>query len=71
MICAVLAFASSFTLAHGLLAWGLTFPVLLRGAAGTALAILAFLVAGLLRALRYRLFLGLPKARLSSRLRAR
>ena len=29
VICAVLAFASSFTLAHGLLAWGLTFPVLL------------------------------------------
>jgi hypothetical protein len=29
VICAVLAFASSFTLAHGLLAWGLMFPVLL------------------------------------------
>ncbi len=29
VICAVLAVASSFTLAHGLLAWGLTFPVLL------------------------------------------
>ena len=28
-ICALLAVASSFTLAHGLLAWGLTFPVLL------------------------------------------
>lgn len=27
-ICGALAFASSFTLAHGLLAWGLTFPVL-------------------------------------------
>jgi hypothetical protein len=29
VICAALAVASSFTLAHGLLAWGLTFPVLL------------------------------------------
>jgi hypothetical protein len=29
IFCAVLATASSFTLAHGLLAWGLTFPVLL------------------------------------------
>jgi hypothetical protein len=29
VICAVLAVASTFTLAHGLLAWGLTFPVLL------------------------------------------
>lgn len=29
VICALLAVASSFTLAHGLLAWGLTFPVLL------------------------------------------
>ena len=29
VICAVLAVASSFTLAHGLLAWGLTFPILL------------------------------------------
>jgi hypothetical protein len=29
VICGVLAVASSFTLAHGLLAWGLTFPVLL------------------------------------------
>lgn len=29
VICAVLAVASSFTLSHGLLAWGLTFPVLL------------------------------------------
>src|SRR5436190_13139384 len=28
-ICAILAAASTFTLAHGLLAWGLTFPVLL------------------------------------------
>ena len=28
LICAALAVASSFTLAHGLLAWGLTFPVL-------------------------------------------
>src|SRR5256714_6477283 len=28
-MCATLAVASSFTLAHGLLAWGLTFPVLL------------------------------------------
>jgi hypothetical protein len=29
VICALLAVASSFTLAHGLLAWGMTFPVLL------------------------------------------
>jgi hypothetical protein len=29
VLCAVLAVASSFTLAHGLLAWGLTFPTLL------------------------------------------
>lgn len=29
LICAALAAASSFTLPHGLLAWGLTFPVLL------------------------------------------
>jgi hypothetical protein len=29
VFCAVLAVASSFTLAHGLLIWGLTFPVLL------------------------------------------
>jgi hypothetical protein len=29
LICVTLAAASSFTLAHGLLAWGLTFPVLL------------------------------------------
>jgi hypothetical protein len=29
VICAVLAVASTFTLAHGLLAWGLTFPVVL------------------------------------------
>jgi hypothetical protein len=29
LVCAVLAIASSFTLANGLLAWGLTFPVLL------------------------------------------
>jgi hypothetical protein len=29
VICALLAVASTFTLAHGLLAWGLTFPVLL------------------------------------------
>src|ERR1041385_418187 len=29
LICAALAAASSFTLAHGLLAWGLTFPILL------------------------------------------
>lgn len=29
VICALLALAGSFTLAHGLLAWGLTFPVLL------------------------------------------
>src|SRR2546421_1842844 len=29
LICAVLATASTFTLAHGLLAWGLTFPALL------------------------------------------
>lgn len=29
VICAILAVASSFTLSHGLLAWGLTFPVLL------------------------------------------
>jgi hypothetical protein len=29
VICALLAAASTFTLAHGLLAWGLTFPVLL------------------------------------------
>jgi hypothetical protein len=29
VICLVLAAASTFTLAHGLLAWGLTFPVLL------------------------------------------
>ena len=29
VICAVLATASTFTLAHGLLAWGLTFPALL------------------------------------------
>lgn len=28
-ICATLALASSFTLAHGLMAWGLTFPVVL------------------------------------------
>src|SRR5205823_9693541 len=28
-ICAALALASSFTLAHGLLAWGLSFPALL------------------------------------------
>lgn len=31
VICALLAVASSFTLPHGLLAWGLTFPVLLLG----------------------------------------
>ena len=29
LICAALALASTFTLAHGLLAWGLTFPLLL------------------------------------------
>src|SRR5256714_7420726 len=29
LVCAALAVASTFTLAHGLLAWGLTFPVLL------------------------------------------
>ena len=55
LICAVLAVASSFTLAHGLLAWGLTFPVLLltRPVARWKSWLLGWLVCAALCAIAY------------------